>query len=68
MRKTYLFDLFLMKKLLQAIASLESKIDFLETECSNVNQMLKECGLPEGIQSLKANIEEILKKRSHNPS
>ncbi len=57
-----------MKKLLQAIASLESKIDFLETEHSTVNQLLKECGLPEGIQSLKASVLEILKKKTNNPS
>jgi prefoldin subunit 5 len=57
-----------MKKLLQAIASLESKIDILETENSLVNQMLKECGLPEGIQSLKTSVQEILQKKADNPS
>jgi hypothetical protein len=57
-----------LNKLLQAIAVLESKIDLLETEQTHVNQLLKECGLPKGIQSLKESAQEILRKRNNDPS
>jgi hypothetical protein len=56
------------KKLLQAIASLESKVDFLETEQTHVNHLLKECGFPQGIQSLKETIQEILRKKTEDLS
>jgi hypothetical protein len=42
------------------IAGLESKVDFLESELSYLNKILMKCGFPEGVQSLKATVEEIL--------
>lgn len=42
------------------IASLESKVDYLEAELSYLNKILVECGFPQGIQSLKSTVEEVL--------
>lgn len=41
------------------VASLESKVDHLETELSYLNQLLTQCGFPEGISSLKAAAIEL---------
>lgn len=42
------------------IASLESKVDMLETELSYLDKMLVQCGFPEGIKTLKMTINEVL--------
>lgn len=42
------------------IASLESKVDLLEAELTYLNQLLLRFGFPEGIDSLKLAIEELL--------
>lgn len=42
------------------IASLESQVDHLESELAYVNRLLVEFGFPEGVQSLKMSLEEIL--------
>jgi len=42
------------------IASLESKVDLLEAELAYLNQLLLRFGFPEGIDSLKLAIEELL--------
>lgn len=42
------------------IAALESKVDMLEAELSYLNTLLLRCGFPEGIETLKATVEEIL--------
>ena len=42
-------------------AYLESKVDMLETEISYLDEMLRRCGFPEGIQSLKLAVNEVLK-------
>lgn len=46
------------------IAILQSKIDMLETELSYLNKILIECGFPEGIQTLKETVEEMLEEPS----
>jgi hypothetical protein len=42
------------------IASLESKVDMMEAELSYLNEILIRCGFPDGIQTLKMTVEEIL--------
>jgi hypothetical protein len=42
------------------IAALESTVDMLESELTYLNEMLVKCGFPQGIQTLKATVEEIL--------
>lgn len=44
------------------IASLESKLDVLESEISNLDEILKSSGFPEGIASLKSTMHELLKE------
>ncbi len=48
------------KELYRQIAGLESKVDHLESELYYVNEQLQKCGFPEGIQTLKKTIEELL--------
>lgn len=48
-------------------AALESKIDMLETELSYLHDILTQCGFPEGIQSLKASVEEVLADQESYP-
>lgn len=50
-----------MSQILQTrVALLESQNDVLETELSNLNEMLVNCGFPEGIKTLKSTVEELL--------
>jgi prefoldin subunit 5 len=42
------------------VASLESKIDMLESELMYLNDMLVRCGFPEGITTLKETVHELL--------
>lgn len=44
-------------------AYLESKVDMLETELSYLDVMLRRCGFPEGIQSLKLAVTEVLRAK-----
>ena len=44
------------------MAALESKIDMLETELSYLNKILIECGFPQGIETLKMTVEELLEE------
>jgi hypothetical protein len=44
------------------VASLESRVDHLETELSQLNLLLQKVGFPEGIQTLKETAEEILQE------
>ena len=48
------------KQLRARIAALESKIDQLEAEFIYLNQILTECGFPNGIETLKGTVEEVL--------
>jgi hypothetical protein len=45
-------------------AFLESKVDLLETELSHLDEMLRKCGFPEGIASLKLAVAEVLKSKN----
>lgn len=47
-------------RLKMVIASLESKVDLLEAELAYLNKLLLRFGFPEGIDSLKLAIEELL--------
>ena len=47
-------------KLKTLIATLESRVDMLESELEYINQLLLKFGFPEGIESLKLAIEELL--------
>ena len=50
-----------MTKLLETrIAFLESHVDLLETELTNLNELLVSCGFPEGIKTLKSTVQELL--------
>lgn len=44
------------------VARLESLVDHLKTEISDLNHILIECGFPEGIATLKRSAEELLKE------
>ena len=46
--------------LLKKIAKLESKVDHFETEFDYLNKILKECGFPEGIKTLKHTALELI--------
>ena len=46
------------------VASLESRIDLLESELMHLNEMLIRCGFSEGIKTLKETIEELLTEGS----
>jgi hypothetical protein len=43
------------------IATLESLVDHLKTEISNLNQILVDCGFAEGISTLKEAAAELMK-------
>lgn len=47
------------------VAFLESKVDMLEAELIYLNEILTRCGFPEGIETLKETVEELL---SEEPS
>jgi len=49
------------------VASLESKIDMLESELTYLNDMLIRCGFPEGIKTLKDTVKELLAEDSSSP-
>lgn len=46
------------------VASLESKIDMLESELMYLNDMLIRCGFPEGITTLKETVQELLAEQA----
>jgi hypothetical protein len=46
------------------VASLESKIDMLESELMYLNDMLVRCGFPEGVTTLKETVQELLAEDS----
>ncbi|MFA6118770.1 MAG: hypothetical protein WCT85_01830 [Parachlamydiales bacterium] len=54
------------KKLLNKIAKLESKLDQAETEIDQLNKLLIECGFQRGIETLKSTAQETIlnKKKS----
>jgi hypothetical protein len=54
-------------KLKTLIATLESRVDMLEAELDYINQLLLKFGFPEGIDSLKLAIEELLDDEDFPP-
>ena len=42
------------------IAALESQLDQFESELGNLDDILKKCGFPEGISTLKSTVEELI--------
>ncbi len=48
------------KDLNKKIAVLETQVDLLESELSYLNRLLVNCGFPEGVQTLKKTVEELL--------
>ena len=48
------------KELNGKIAILETHVDILESELTYLNRLLVNCGFPEGIQTLKRTVEELL--------
>lgn len=44
------------------IASLQSQLDHLESELGHLDEILKECGFPGGIVSLKSTIAEFIEE------
>jgi hypothetical protein len=50
------------------VASLESKVDMLESELMYLNDMLVRCGFPEGITTLKETVQELLAEESYPQS
>lgn len=60
------------EELQRKVAWLESRLDQVETELSELNHMLISCGFPAGIKTLKATINELLSDignfpNPHNP-
>lgn len=47
-------------KLRSKVASLETQVDHLESELVYINQLLVDFGFPDGVQSLKSSLEEVL--------
>lgn len=58
----------MMPDLKKLTAYLESKVDMLETEIGYLDDMLRRCGFPEGIQSLKLAVAEVLKTKESGNS
>ena len=46
------------------IAGLESQVDLLESELTDLNSMLIRCGFPEGIKTLKETVQELLETQA----
>ena len=49
-----------MKSLQKEIATMESKLDYYETEFDQLNILLIKCGFPKGIITLKETAHEVL--------
>ena len=49
------------------VAILESKLDQVESELAYLNNLLLDCGFPEGVQTLKMTIEELLAEADFDP-
>lgn len=49
--------------LIQAVARLESQVDFLQTEFTHLNELLFNIGFPNGLVSLKETAEELLSEK-----
>lgn len=54
------------EELQRRVAWLESRLDQTESELAHLNELLLDCGFPEGIHTLKITIEELLEE-ARNP-
>ncbi|MBM3201346.1 MAG: hypothetical protein FJZ56_02935 [Chlamydiae bacterium] len=51
-------------KLLETkLAALESQLDMMETELSYLNEILVECGFPQGINTLRKTVEDLIQEQ-----
>jgi hypothetical protein len=48
------------KDILKKVAGLESKVDALESELSHLDVILRRSGFPQGINTLRSTVEELL--------
>ena len=48
------------ENLKKQVAALESQLDLLETEITGLDDVLKQCGFPEGIVTLKQTVKELI--------
>ena len=55
------------KELLATVAGLESKVDHLEAELLYMDDLLLRCGFPEGLNTLKEAVEEMLAEEQLPP-
>ncbi|NGX39093.1 MAG: hypothetical protein KR126chlam1_00413 [Chlamydiae bacterium] len=55
------------KQLYRKIAGLESRLDQYESEFTYLDILLRDCGFPEGLNTLKTTIQELLKE-ANDPS
>jgi len=55
------------EELQRKVAWLESRLDQVETELSQLHQMLILCGFPDGVRTLKATINELLDEVGDSP-
>ncbi|MDN3506341.1 MAG: hypothetical protein P0S96_03830 [Simkaniaceae bacterium] len=59
------------EELQKRVAWLESRLDQTESELAHLNELLLDCGFPEGVYTLKATIEELLEEANrpypHSP-
>ncbi len=44
------------------IAGLETQVDVLESEICKLDELLRGCGFPNGVETLKRTVEELLKR------
>ncbi|MCH9620706.1 MAG: hypothetical protein S4CHLAM20_01070 [Chlamydiia bacterium] len=56
------------KQLLQNLARLESQVDALESEVSHLDVLLRQAGFPEGLDTLRSTVEELLTEVEDNGS
>ncbi len=49
-------------ELQRRVAWLESRLDQTESELTHLHELLLDCGFPEGINTLKETIEELLEE------
>lgn len=48
------------EKIKAHLAAMESKVDLLESELTHLDEILRKCGFPNGINTLKQTVEELL--------
>ena len=48
------------KDVLKKLAGLETKVDALESELSHLDVLLRRSGFPQGINTLRSTVEELL--------